>query len=311
MRRICIALLFLAAPALLGDTKPPATVACCRPISATFSQLGTPSDGTVRYCSDCTQASPCAGSGTGALATRINGTWSCTAGGSGGGTPAGSGTELQYRSSASAFGAVTGSSVSAGTIIASGLQTAASGTYTNMSTSGLTFSNGTTGDLNTIRFTDTIGPIWHDDNGGGNAQWSIASVTGTKTFTLPNTTGNVVVDGATQTLTAKTLTTPTLTGERMAVAAKTANYTVTTADSIVTGDATGGTFTLTLPAASSAFSSNAGSCFRFKKLDSSGNAVTIARAGSDTIDGATSVSLSSQYQSKDVCAITSSSWGVF
>lgn len=42
-----------------------------------FAALGTPTNGTLIYCSDCTIASPCAGSGTGALAKRLNGTWVC------------------------------------------------------------------------------------------------------------------------------------------------------------------------------------------------------------------------------------------
>lgn len=51
--------------------------------SKTFSTLGTPSDGTLYYCSDCTQATPCAGSGTGSFAQRVNGAWQCSGGGSG------------------------------------------------------------------------------------------------------------------------------------------------------------------------------------------------------------------------------------
>jgi len=42
-----------------------------------FAALGTPANGTIVYCSDCTIASPCAGSGTGALAKRLNGVWVC------------------------------------------------------------------------------------------------------------------------------------------------------------------------------------------------------------------------------------------
>jgi hypothetical protein len=45
--------------------------------AVTFAALGTPANGTVMYCSDCTIASPCAGSGTGALAKRLNGAWVC------------------------------------------------------------------------------------------------------------------------------------------------------------------------------------------------------------------------------------------
>lgn len=43
----------------------------------TFGSLGTPSNGTLRYCTDCTIANPCAGGGTGALAKRLNGVWVC------------------------------------------------------------------------------------------------------------------------------------------------------------------------------------------------------------------------------------------
>jgi len=53
--------------------------------SSTFASLGTHVNGTEIYCSDCLQASPCAGSGTGAFAQRINGAWDCSGGGSGGG----------------------------------------------------------------------------------------------------------------------------------------------------------------------------------------------------------------------------------
>ena len=47
----------------------------------TFADLGTASDGTQVYCSNCRVASPldntCVGSGPGAIATRINGVWKC------------------------------------------------------------------------------------------------------------------------------------------------------------------------------------------------------------------------------------------
>lgn len=43
----------------------------------TFGTLGTPGNGTVIFCSDCTIANPCAGSGTGAIAKRLNGVWVC------------------------------------------------------------------------------------------------------------------------------------------------------------------------------------------------------------------------------------------
>lgn len=43
----------------------------------TQATLGTPANGTIVYCSDCTIANPCAGAGTGALAKRLNGVWVC------------------------------------------------------------------------------------------------------------------------------------------------------------------------------------------------------------------------------------------
>jgi hypothetical protein len=42
-----------------------------------FSSLGTPANGVVIYCSDCTIANPCAGSGTGAYAKGLRGAWVC------------------------------------------------------------------------------------------------------------------------------------------------------------------------------------------------------------------------------------------
>jgi hypothetical protein len=42
-----------------------------------FAALGTPANGSLTYCSDCTLASPCAGAGTGAFAKRLNAVWVC------------------------------------------------------------------------------------------------------------------------------------------------------------------------------------------------------------------------------------------
>jgi hypothetical protein len=43
----------------------------------TFTNLGTPANGTFYFCPDCTVANPCAGGGTGALAKRLNSVWVC------------------------------------------------------------------------------------------------------------------------------------------------------------------------------------------------------------------------------------------
>lgn len=89
------------------------------------------------------------------------------------------------------------------------------------------------------------------------------------------------------------------TATNLQTSAKTGAYTVTTSDrnKLITGDATSAGFTITLPAAATA-----GDGFKvsFKKIDSSANAVTIDGDGSETIDGATTYVLSTQYQSVTV-----------
>ena len=72
-----------------------------------------------------------------------------------------------------------------------------------------------------------------------------------------------------------------------AVAAKTANYTLTEADDIVLGDATGGAFTLTLPTAAG----KTGRIYMAKKTDAGANAVTLDGSGAETIDGAATLAL--------------------
>jgi len=59
-------------------------------------------------------------------------------------------------------------------------------------------------------------------------------------------------------------------------------------------DASGGAFALTLPAAGSLENDEARQII-VKKKDSSVNAVTVTRAGSDTIDGSTTYALTAQY----------------
>lgn len=74
-------------------------------------------------------------------------------------------------------------------------------------------------------------------------------------------------------------------------AAKSTAYTLTVSDSVVTGNASGGAFTLTLPTAVGV----TGRQYTLKKVDSSANAVTVGTTSSQTIDGASTYSLASQY----------------
>ena len=76
-----------------------------------------------------------------------------------------------------------------------------------------------------------------------------------------------------------------------AVATKTADYTLTASDDLVKGDASGGAITLTLPTAVG----NSGKEFFIKKIDSTGNSVTVAGDGSETIDGSATQVITAQW----------------
>ncbi len=78
---------------------------------------------------------------------------------------------------------------------------------------------------------------------------------------------------------------------REAVVAKTAAYTATDRDQTILCNASSGAFTVTLPASQGI----SGRTYRIKKTDSGGNAVTVDGNASETIDGATTNSLGSQY----------------
>lgn len=71
---------------------------------------------------------------------------------------------------------------------------------------------------------------------------------------------------------------------------KTSTYTASSFDDLIPTDASGGAFPVNLPAAST----YVGKILTLIKTDSSLNAVTIARAGSDTINGLTSTTLNSE-----------------
>lgn len=78
--------------------------------------------------------------------------------------------------------------------------------------------------------------------------------------------------------------------------------TTTTLDathSMVLCDATSAAFTVNLPAAAGV----PGRVYTIKKIDSTGNAITIDGNASETIDGATTASLTTQWQSKTIQAV--------
>lgn len=85
--------------------------------------------------------------------------------------------------------------------------------------------------------------------------------------------------------------------------AVTGTATLTTANRRITADATSGAFAITLPAASASI----GTVYTIIKIDNSNN-VTVTAAGSDTIIGAATKVLSSQWQAIEIWANTSSTW---
>jgi hypothetical protein len=83
---------------------------------------------------------------------------------------------------------------------------------------------------------------------------------------------------------------------------KTANYTITTSDSGIAVDASGGNITITLPTAVGATQ-----FYAIKRIDASANTVTIATTGGQSIDGFSTIPLVAQDQSV-VLASTNANW---
>lgn len=83
----------------------------------------------------------------------------------------------------------------------------------------------------------------------------------------------------------------------------TANYTITQGDFIILANATSGAITVTTPIVSEMV----GRMFFIKKIDASGNAVTFNPNGSETVDGALTLALASQWDSALV-ANNGSNW---
>lgn len=103
------------------------------------------------------------------------------------------------------------------------------------------------------------------------------SVAGDKTFT-----GNTTFQGITN----------ISQGFRLGVITRTTGVTLaSTSAPLSFCNATAGGFTITLPLATG----RPGQFFFFKKTDATANVVTITRSGTETIDGATSQTLTTQY----------------
>lgn len=109
------------------------------------------------------------------------------------------------------------------------------------------------------------------------------------TATIGNTT--VTLGGTSTSLGNLTLNNATTNGLTKALVTKTGNYTATTVDCTILGNAATGNITITLPTAASV----AGRFYVVKKIDSTANTVTVATTSAQTIDGQSSKVLSIQY----------------
>lgn len=94
-------------------------------------------------------------------------------------------------------------------------------------------------------------------------------------------------------------------GVTAGVTAKTTGYTATADDFAIDVDATGGAVTITLPAVAS----SAGVMLHIRRVQSGGSNVTIQAAGAELINGANTVTLSSQYASR-LIRCTGTDWAV-
>jgi hypothetical protein len=81
-------------------------------------------------------------------------------------------------------------------------------------------------------------------------------------------------------------------GGNLAVTQTSINYNALLTDDVILVDASSGTVTVTLPAASG----NAGKVYQIKKIDSSGNTVIIDGDGAETIDEAPTLTTTVQYE---------------
>jgi hypothetical protein len=141
------------------------------------------------------------------------------------------------------------------------------------------------------------------DSAARTAAIAAGAVTSSYTLTLPTAVpavANCVLEADTS---ANLSFTPR---SNRATVAKTANYTATLADEVILCDASGGSFTITLPAAASSNKKT----LLIKRTDQTlANAVTIDGNASETIDGATTRALATKYESL-VIVCDGSNWHV-
>lgn len=93
-------------------------------------------------------------------------------------------------------------------------------------------------------------------------------------------------------------------GFKPTLVTKTGNYTATATDYTIICNASGGSFTITLPAAAS----HTDRVYNIKKIDSSANTITVDGNSSETIDDSTTAILTTQYESITIQSDGSEWW---
>lgn len=164
-------------------------------------------------------------------------------------------------------------------------------------------------------FTLTLGsPLGVASGGSGAATLTgLLKGNGTGAFTALTTSAGIsgvlsdeTGSGAAVFGTSPTLSSPLLNAYRLNARAITfadTPYTVAATDAVITCDASGGAVVINLPAAT-----GTGRELDVKKIDSSSNACTITRAGSDTIDGATTIAGVTQWANHWLVDSASGKW---
>lgn len=245
-------------------------------------------------------------------------TWAAPAGG---GTPGGSSGQIQFNN-ASAFGGAAGLTYQSGSS-PNVLATAQNSAHSAFEVRGTTSQTANIQEWKDVTPTlltaiDSAGRLVLGSAGDTNLYRGGANILATdddfqiktgKSLKIDGSTSGTATIIATATTGTPTLTLPTSTGALENVAKSTrvdttGSYTLTTTNVIALANCTGGTITYTLPAASG----NGGQRYYIKKTDSSTNAVTINRAGADTIDGQINQVISIQYQCLMLVSDNSSAW---
>lgn len=153
------------------------------------------------------------------------------------------------------------------------------GSMATQNANAVTITGGTLAGMTSIGLTDS---------------WAIFSTSGTLRFYRG---GDVMTLTTSAGLTLGILTTGAL---YKGIRTVTAAPTISTSDSTVLCDATSAAFSVVLPAASG----SSGRVLHIKKIDSSGNAVTVDGNASETIDGATTLVLAAQWDAVTIQCVS-------